>query len=386
MATYYFYKNLKSVSDFTELSNPDIYTKIPNDWHLLATDVKDSTKNIEKGKYKEINMLGAMSIISVLNIDRSLELPFIFGGDGAFVLVPRRVYKSARRALVAVREMAKDAYGLELRVGSISLEKLASFSKEILIAKYKTTQNHEQALIKGEGLDYFDYLLKLDDKYHIKDKKDEFYELDLEGLECRWSFIESSKDETLSFILKCLDEKDYKEVLENIEKIVGDISSRHPINEKKLLLSFNAKDLNVEASFLSKSLLGKIVTLFKLRFINLLGFLLMKFKIGEWEKYKKRIISTTDIEKFDNIVRMVFSISNKQMKELEEYLEKEYQNKKLVYGINKSKHALMTCLIFERHGKHIHFVDTTNGGYAVAAKAYKRRLEEIGENNIFTLN
>ncbi|WP_428740092.1 hypothetical protein, partial [Sulfurimonas sp.] len=26
-------------------------------------------------------------------------------------------------------------------------------------------------MIKGEGLDYFDYLLKLDDKYHIKDKK-----------------------------------------------------------------------------------------------------------------------------------------------------------------------------------------------------------------------
>jgi hypothetical protein len=65
------------------------------------------------------------------------------------------------------------------------------------------------------------------------------------------------------------------------------------------------------------------------------------------------------------------------MEKLEEYLEKEYQNKKLVYGINKSKHALMTCLIFERHGKHIHFVDTTNGGYAIAAKAYKKRLEEI---------
>ncbi len=377
MATYYFYKNLKSISDFTELSNSDIYTKVPNDWHLFATDVKDSTKNIEKGKYKEINMLGAMSIISVLNVDRTLELPYIFGGDGAFILVPRRAYKGARRALVAVREMAKEAYGLELRIGSISLEKLSSFEKEIFIAKYKPTQNHEQALIKGEGLDYFDYLLKLDDKFHIKDKKDEFYELDLEGLECRWSYIESSKDETLSFILKCPDEKDYKEVLENIEKIIGDSNSRHPIDENKLLLSFKAKDLNVEASFLSKSSLGKMLNLFKLRVINFLGLFLMKFKIGEWENYKKRIISTTDIEKFDNIVRMVFSISNKQMEKLEEYLEKEYQNKKLVYGINKSKHALMTCLIFERHGKHIHFVDTTNGGYAIAAKAYKKRLEEI---------
>lgn len=377
MATYYFYKELKSTSNFKDLSNEDIYTKVPDDWYLFATDVKDSTKNIEKGMYKQINMLGAMSIISVLNIDRTLELPYIFGGDGAFVLVPRRAYKSARRALVAVRELAREAYGLELRVGSISLEKLASFKKKIFIAKYKSTQEHEQALIKGDGLDYFDYLLKLDDKYHIKDKKDELYELDLEGLECRWSYIETTKDETISFILKCFDEKDYNEVLESIESIVGDITIRHPIDENKLQLSFKGKDLKVEASFLSKSFLGRFITLFKLRFINFLGLLLMKYKVGDWENYKKRIVSTTDIEKFDNIVRMVFSISNEEIRKLEEYLSKEFSNKKLVYGIHKSKHALMTCLIFERHGKHIHFVDTTNGGYAVAAKDYKKRLQEI---------
>ena len=62
-------------------------------------------------------------------------------------------------------------------------------------------------------------------------------------------------------------------------------------------------------------------------------------------------------------------------KELEEYLEKEYEEGQLVYGIHKSDSALMTCLIFERHGKHIHFVDSSNGGYALASKELKRRLK-----------
>lgn len=377
MATYFFYKDLKPTTNFMDLSNLDVYEKVPKDWYLLASDIKNSTVNIENGKYKEINMVGAMSIISILNIDRNLELPYVFGGDGAFVLVPRRAYKMARKALVAVKHLAYETYNLELRIAAVSLEKLDLLGKDINLAKYQTTDNHDQAFVRGDGLEYFDYLMKKDDTYHIKDKKDEMYDLDLEGLECRWSYIKSSKDETLSFILKCFDNNDYKEILENIEKIVGNIKSRHPISEKNLLLSFKDKDLKVEASLYSKGFFKKFFILSKLKIINLIGLYLMKFEKGEWGKYKKRIISTTDIEKFDNIVRMVFSISYEKTKELEEYLNKGLQNKKLAYGIHKSDHALMTCLIFQRHGKHIHFVDTSDGGYAYAAKDLKKRLEEL---------
>lgn len=107
MATYNFYKDLKSINNFLELSNNDIYERIPDDWHLLATDVKESTKNIEKGKYKEINMIGAMCIVSVLNLDRELELPYVFGGDGAFILIPRRLYNKAKNSLLAVKKTFK---------------------------------------------------------------------------------------------------------------------------------------------------------------------------------------------------------------------------------------------------------------------------------------
>ena len=91
--------------------------------------------------------------------------------------------------------------------------------------------------------------------------------------------------------------------------------------------------------------------------------------------YKNRIIKTTDTEKFDDMLRMVITTTKKQSLKLENYLQKEYENNNLVYGIHKSNSALMTCLIFQRHGKHIHFVDSSNGGYALASKELKNRLK-----------
>jgi hypothetical protein len=47
-----------------------------------------------------------------------------------------------------------------------------------------------------------------------------------------------------------------------------------------------------------------------------------------------------------------------------------------VYGLHTSKTALMTCLVFDRFGKQVHFVDGSNGGYTLAAKQLKTQLAE----------
>ena len=78
-------------------------------------------------------------------------------------------------------------------------------------------------------------------------------------------------------------------------------------------------------------------------------------------------------EKFDDLLRMVVSTSKEQTFKLKSYLENEFKKGEIIYGLHKSDAALMTCLIFERHGKHAHFVDSSNGGYAVAAKEFKER-------------
>jgi hypothetical protein len=47
-----------------------------------------------------------------------------------------------------------------------------------------------------------------------------------------------------------------------------------------------------------------------------------------------------------------------------------------VYGLHISDRALMTCLVFERNGRQVHFVDGADGGYALAAKEMKQKLSE----------
>ena len=38
----------------------------------------------------------------------------------------------------------------------------------------------------------------------------------------------------------------------------------------------------------------------------------MKLKIKDWSTYKQRVLSTTDTEKFDDILRMVVSTSKEE--------------------------------------------------------------------------
>lgn len=83
---------------------------------------------------------------------------------------------------------------------------------------------------------------------------------------------------------------------------------------------------------------------------------------------------TTDYRKFDDILRMVIAGSPQQSKKLEKFLEKKYQDGRLVYGLHRTDRALMTCLVFERAGKQVHFIDGADGGYSIAAEAMKNRM------------
>jgi hypothetical protein len=39
--------------------------------------------------------------------------------------------------------------------------------------------------------------------------------------------------------------------------------------------------------------------------------------------------------------------------------------------------ALVTCLIFNYNGAHVHLVDSEDGGYAVAATHLKKQLKQL---------
>jgi len=376
MNNKYFYENLKIVDDFNSICNDELFHAMPEDWYVVVSDVIGSTVAIDNGKYKDVNMVGALSIISILNIDKKLDIPFIFGGDGAFLLIPKDILNQVSQALLSIKKLAKDNYNLDLRVGIIPIKDIYKNQKNILIAKFKVSDTYAQATLKGGGLEYSDELLKSSVKYHIKDKVDADFILDFDGLECRWDEVKSSKDETLSILIKCSDDNYYEKVLNNIDNILGKNKDRNPICQENLSLSLDKNTLISESKSYTNNKLLQSIYVLKFQILNLVGKLLISFGVSDWNNYKNRVQTSTDTEKFDDMLRMVVSSSFAQTQKLEEYLENEHAQNKLCYGIHKAESALMTCLVFQRHGKHIHFVDSANGGYAMAAKPLKMQIKK----------
>ncbi len=94
--------------------------------------------------------------------------------------------------------------------------------------------------------------------------------------------------------------------------------------------------------------------------------------------YRDELRSNTDFCKYDGILCMVLDVSEDQAALIEAYLEDEQNARRLVHGVHVTDTALMTCLIFSlEQSKHVHFIDGSDGGFAMAAKAFKSRLTAV---------
>ena len=77
------------------------------------------------------------------------------------------------------------------------------------------------------------------------------------------------------------------------------------------------------------------------------------------------------------MLRMVMDGSEAQYRDLRNYLEGKRREGRLVYSMHKSGEALLTCIVFSYNGNHVHFVDGSDGGYAVAARGLKAQLKSL---------
>ncbi len=379
MANPDFYAQLPAITKFSDITNLQKYTKVPNGWHVIITDIKDSTKAIEAGRYKDVNTIGASSIIAVLNAVQKLDIPFVFGGDGATMIVPEEVLETTKSALLATKQLATEMFKLDLRVGIVPIEIITKKGYEIKIAKFRASANYNQAMFTGKGLAYAEKIVK-EGKYELK--MDVLPKANYEGLECRWQDIYSPYGETISLIIKSTTKREsetYKKALALIKKIYGDEQDFHPIAEEKLHLAITGKQLDNETKVRAwkKSKFMKAVHRAYLKAVCFVATRMMKSKITardfNLKMYKQILLATTDYKKFDNALRLVMAGNTEQRRKLTLELEKMRKKKQIVYGIHVTDRALMTCLVFERYGKQVHFVDGADGGYARAAKQMKEQ-------------
>ena len=183
-----FNNELEPFYEFGEFVELDAYAPLPDDWVVIISDVQGSTRAIEAGQYKKVNMVGASSITAVLNVCGDIEVPFVFGGDGGTLIVPGSLRDAASNALTGLRAMSQATFGLSLRVGAIPIADLRAQGTDVRVRKLELSPGNYLAMFTGGGVDLADSLLKNSPpgSPYLLEAQAGIGEPDLQGLSCRW--------------------------------------------------------------------------------------------------------------------------------------------------------------------------------------------------------
>ena len=384
-----FLASVPEIERFADVADPRRYTDVPDDWHVVLTDVRGSTRAIEAGRYRDVNALGVASIVALRNAMPELELPYVFGGDGATLLVPGTRRELTESALRGVRRLAQTAFELELRVGLVPVVDLRTAGHTVQAARFRASAHVRLAMLRGTGIAQAERWVKdpaLGARYAVDPEGPD--DASFEGFECRWQPVPSRRGHIVSLIVLALDRDElertrtYRRIIETLEATLeGD--SGHPISLDGLKLGTLFGSYSIEARIRSgesegpayraadqrarkKSLIGRtLVALGK----SAGGF--------DGKTYPRELIENTDFRKFDEALRMVLDLSDAQLAAVEAELERARGEAHLVYGVHRAPSALITCYLRSYSGDHVHFVDGSNGGYALAARQLKAQLAAL---------
>ena len=384
----HFYHELSSLETLSEAVEANLHQALPHDWWVVVADVADSTSAIAAGDYKKVNTVGVACIAAVVNVDRDISTPFVFGGDGAMFAIPDCMFQKVVVALRGAQKLSRDSFGLDLRVGLISVGDLAKEGLPVNLAKVRLSPHLSYASFSGSGWEQAEQRVKANISSSVTMVRIEegTAEASFEGFECRWQGVPSFNGHKLSLLIAArADDADvnckiYQEIFDKIHAIYGDVADYHPLRSRLMQLTLNPKLLSHEWRVRSRHLRmwSKLGYIAKIVFQNLAGKYLFSRNLDtetvQWSHYRAELVDNTDFRKFDGMLRMVIDSSDAQTSALEAFLNSKYQSRHLVYGMHKSREALVTCLVQSYTGNHLHFVDGSDGGYAMAASALKQQL------------
>ncbi|MFK7857530.1 MAG: DUF3095 domain-containing protein [Granulosicoccus sp.] len=382
-----FFKDIPEVTRFMGVVDDSNFYPVPDNWIIVVADITSSTAAVAAGKYKDVNMIGGAVICAVQNATGTRDWPFVFGGDGATVLIPPTVLPAVEAALVRTRSLARDDFDLELRIGFVPVSVVRGAGVDILVARHEVAPGNNIAMFGGGGVELADELVKSPAtaaEFCVSD-----YSLpglpDLTGLSCRWEPLSSQKGTILCLLVKP-QAKDFhlrqgvlSEFLSKLAIIIGEeFNQASPVSSESMRLSWPPSGLVAEAKA-TRADASFIARLAKITFESLFQWVLERFDLSgggyDAKAYRAELRSNTDFCRFDDVLRMVLDCSSAQVEQIRVILNEMHEQGSIDFGIFETRQALMTCLLFDLDSsEHLHFIDGDDGGFWSASRGLKSHL------------
>ena len=380
-----FYKDLQPQKlPLAQLFQEAHFFAVPVSWHVIISDVKNSTLAVSAGKHNDVNLVAAGSLIAALNIAKKykVDIPFFFGGDGSTILVPQQLLKEVLAGLSAHNINTIKNFGLEMHIGSLSMKEILDNGHAIKIARLEVDAVYNKAIAIGDGFRFAEQKIKnsLHNKFNDNSAAND---LNLTGLECRWDKIKPPVEEAeiVCYLIESTEARNqltvYAEVFGQIEAEFGDVQKRNPLCTERLKPLLSLKKLRKEMLIkFGKWRIGYLIEAFLRTFFGLFYFK-YNWKVTGLggQEYLAQLIAHADTLTVDGRIDTIICGSSDKHLQFIEYLSTKEKEGKLIYGHHASRESIMTCYIESRNAKHIHFVDGADGGYTEAAKEFKSKLK-----------
>jgi len=368
--------NHATVASFGAALDPVNYVQVPGDWFVAIGDVVQSTPAIASGRYKDVNLAGAATIAGILNACPGKDLPFAFAGDGGIVLVPSEFHNAAQQALKGVQQIGRNVLSLDIRCALVPVHAVRSEGRDIKIVSQALGPARKLAMIAGGGIDCAEAIAKsANNAAFIVNADAATTDADLTGLSCRWQPLQSRAGLILTLIVRTRDNRSalsptYRTIYDLIQRAIeGDFC---PVAAANLKSTWPPRGAARERAF-GRGSFEVYGTAFLAAVSDATGIAIAGF---DGRAYRASLPSHSDYRKFADSLRMVIDCSEEEANKIESILKVEKAAKRIDYGLHRASSALMTCYVGSTNkGGHIHFIDGSDGGYALAAQELKDQIQ-----------
>lgn len=316
------------------LTNTDRFTELPDDWYIVITDIQGSTKLYEEGRHRETITVGArsMEVIHWIAQENNIDVPSVFGGDGATVVVPPSIHEKVINALVMYRQYVEEEHGMHLRVGSVPMNYLKDMGHSLRVARCEHLPYCAGAVFLDTALSYADKAIKNNPEFQHTEVTGDAIHISFKGIDQIWEPIHVPEDSqsSLCLLINATDHHnhapEYKRLLEAIHDIAGD---PHEVY----------------------------------------GYLYEHNEIIEGLQ--------TDALNFDGMLKTVLVTPDEQAKQLLEFLDKEESEGRITFGHHISSNPVLKIALTTGKDMKTGIIDIGEGGYVEASKVLKAKKEHI---------